>query len=811
MPGRLVAWISLDEGDNDPARFLAYTVAACQSVATQTRQTNLEALDPAVLTAIEPALIALINALADLRPGAMLVLDDYHLIESWEIHSAVHFLLDHLPPSLHLVIATRADPPLSLAQLRARGQLTELRYEELRFTPHEVTAFLNAVMRLNLAPEDVQALDARTEGWIAGLQLAALSLRGRADVQDFIATFSSSHHFVLEYLSGEVLVQLPMSLQRFMLQTSILDRLCGPLCDTVTGDEDGEVQLARIYQDNLFLIPLDEERRWYRYHPLFADLLRKRLLKETGSEKYYELCQRASRWHEEHGSLDEAVNYALQAGDFERVVRMVEEAASAGFLESRLSTMLRWLDAVPEAQLLSRPQLCIYQAWALVINEQLDRALEMLRKSSRVLAAAPPIPGSETAHERLVELLTVVELMASLLAAAYSGQDLDQLCQTVEAVRDRALETGNIFIAAHVVNGLAMGRFHQGRLTAASVHYHELVEFGHQGSGSQLLLAAVGHVGLASVAVERDQREAAEGHLEEAARLGRHRIGTNTLVSAAIARSRLRESAGDRQTALICLDEVERIGRVNASPPALHRLARQRLRLLLSAGELDRAESIVQSLGRLFATYKPGEAPPPVFREAQQILQARVSLYRGDSARALESLNEPERMARAGKRSGRLIEIYLLQALAFQALSCDADAVACVERSLALAESEGYVRVYLDEWEQAAALLRLFYRHASPPAHLVRFARRLLEMFESLLSGTAAAVLGAPPALVEQLTRREGQVLQLLATGLSAPEIARELVVAPSTVRSHLKRVYGKLGVHSRHEAIARGRTLGLV
>jgi LuxR family maltose regulon positive regulatory protein len=806
-----VAWLSLDEGDNDPARFLAYLVAAIRTVAPDTRWASQDGVDTSGPTALEPALTPLINGMAELRPGLILVFDDYHLIESQEIHDGVAFLLEHLPPQGHLVIATRADPPLPLARLRARGQLTELRYGELRFQPQEVTAFLNETMRLDLAPAEVQALEARTEGWIVGLQLAALSLRGRADVRDFIAAFSSSHHYVLEYLTEETLGRLPEGLGRFLLQTSILDRLCGSLCDAVTGGRDSGEVLARIYRDNLFLVPLDDDHLWYRYHPLFGDLLLKRLMKEATPEEVAELRRRASQWHEEQGWLDEAVGYALQAQDFERAVRLVEGAASAGLLESRLSTLLRWLEAVPEETLLMRPRLRIYQAWALVINEQLDRAAQTLRDSSEALTSLPRSAESDALRDELAAPLAIVEMMISTLAAAYSGEELDQVFQTVLAVRERALAAGNLFLAAHATNGAAMALFHQGRLTEAAGYYRELVDLGSQGSGRELPLAAVGHVGLACIALERDQLEAAEEHLKVGRRLGGHRVGTNTLVAAAIARSRLREYAGDSEGAWAALDEVARIRRVKESAPAVHRLTRQRLWLHLSAGELDEADRLGRRLEAGLEPEEFGGREPAVFREAQEILMARLDLRRGEPAQALGRLERWEGMAEIGGRRGRLIEIHLLQALAHRAEGRASDALSYLERSLALAEPEGTVRVFLDEGEPAADLLRAFGRGSSAPSHLRRFASSLLEAFEALWRGDDEGVSAGRPGLVEPLTRRERQVLRLLATGLSGPEIAEELVIAHSTVRTHLKHIYSKLDAHGRHEAMARAKTMGLV
>jgi LuxR family maltose regulon positive regulatory protein len=427
-----------------------------------------------------------------------------------------------------------------------------------------------------------------------------------------------------------------------------------------------------------------------------------------------------------------------------------------------------------------------------------------VRKSADALASVPPSAESDALRKELGEFLTVVEMMGSLLAAAYSGQDLDQVCERALEARGRALEAGNPFMAAHILNGLAMGRFHQGRLTEAAGHYRELVDLGHQGAGSQVPLAAVGHIGLAAVSVERNELEAAEQHLNEGARLGRHRVGANTLVSAAVTRSRLREYAGDHAGAWAALDEAARIRRVKESGPAGHRLTRQRVWLHLAAGEMDQAEVLARRLGE-----KLERAEPAVFREAEQILLARMDLRRGDPARALQLLDEPEATAHAGKRAGRLIEIHLLQALACQAQGRSSDALGYLEQSLGLAEPEGYVRFFLDEGGPAVALLRGFCRAPGPP-RLHQVAQTLLEALDASSPEAGKNTPAARPALIEPLTRRQREVLRLLVEGLSAPEIAQELVVAPSTVRSHLKAIYRKLEVHGRHEAVERARALGL-
>ncbi len=345
--GRPVAWLSLDEGDNDPARFLAYFVAALKAIDANFGAGTLGALQSPQPPPMEAILTALINEFATVPDHFALVLDDYHLITTQPIHDALAFLLDHLPPNLHLVIATRADPPLPLARLRGRGQLTELRLTHLRFTHDEAAAFLNTCVSLNLSPEDVAALEARTEGWVAGLQMAAVSMQGQEDVAGFIQAFTGSDRYILDYLVEEVLQRQPESVQTFLLQTAILDRLTGPLCDAVTGQDDGQATLERMERANLFILPLDNELRWYRYHHLFADLLRYRL-HQAQPDQVPILHGRAGAWYEQNGLITEAIDHALAAGDPEWAAHLIEQAAESTMLRGEVATLLRWVEALPE-------------------------------------------------------------------------------------------------------------------------------------------------------------------------------------------------------------------------------------------------------------------------------------------------------------------------------------------------------------------------------------------------------------------------------------------------------------------------------
>jgi LuxR family maltose regulon positive regulatory protein len=835
-----VAWLSLDDADNETSRFWTYLVAALQTIHADLGQEPLDLLQATQLPSVEGILSPLLNdiaALAHAHPttDVILVLDDYHLIASPQIHEGIAFLLEHQPHNLHLVLSTRADPPVALSRLRARGQLTELRSDDLRFMPEEAATFLNTVMGLDLTPADVEALKIRTEGWIVGLQLAALTLQGRADAQEFIAGFTGSHHYILEYLTEEVLARQTEPVRQFLLQTSILDRFCGPLCDSLMGWEPpvqpGDAQAATLRRPgvpsgslasqemleqldhaNLFVVPLDDQHLWYRYHRLFADLLRKQLGQQTAPQQVAELQQRASAWHEDNGSLDEAVLYALQAQDYERVVRLVEEAASAGRLESRLTTMLHWLEQVPEEMLLLRPRLRLYQAWALVINEQLDLAGQVLRKSADTLQSMPSSAETDTVRGELGALLAIVDSMASALAAAYGGEHLEKAFQLALAVREQALAAGNVFLAGHATNGLAMARFHQGRLSEAAEHYRQLVDLGEAGKASQLSLAAVGKIGLAAIYLERNELDAATRSLDDGLRLGRHRVGTNTLVSAAISQSRLKQYAGDEETALKALDEIEQLGHVRDSAPATHRLARQRAWLKLLGGDLDGADHLVRQLEDPFRQAAFEGKLPTSFHEGQQILQARLHLGRGQAGLALAVLDQLEPAAEVAGRFGRIIEIRMLKALALQTQGSKSAALVELGRSLELAEPEAIRRIYLDEGAPIAALLKLLHQSQEVPLRLRDYAQELLEALDASSREALAHRVPAPTSeRAEPLTRREQQVLHLIAVGLSGPEIAQELVVAYSTVRSHIKSIYGKLGAHSRHEAIERAKALKLV
>jgi len=387
--GRPVAWLSLDEGDNDPVRFLAYFVAAVQTTPSLSEagvgESALAVLQSPQPPPVEAILTALINEIATIPKPFILVLDDYHVIEAQPIHDALIFLLDHLPPQMHLSLATRSDPFLPLSRLRARGQMTDIRADDLRFSPQETTTFLNQVMGLALSGDQVAILESRTEGWIAGLQLAALSIRGQDDTARLISAFAGDDRYIGDYLVDEVLARRPKGTRDFLLQTSILDRLTGPLCDAVPGNEDGQNVLKKLERANLFIVPLDNRRRWYRYHHLFADLLRQRLEESTTLQDIESLHQRASQWYEENDFLIEAVEHKLAAGNHEDVMRLIEQGAGEIFQRSQLNTLTKWWARLSRELVTSRPRLCMIYAWAWLATGHPEEAESCLQAIEQAL------------------------------------------------------------------------------------------------------------------------------------------------------------------------------------------------------------------------------------------------------------------------------------------------------------------------------------------------------------------------------------------------------------------------------------------
>jgi LuxR family maltose regulon positive regulatory protein len=849
---RRFAWLSLDEGDNDPARFLAYLVAALQTIDPSLGSEALSLLEARQPQPPEMILTALINAVAQAPHQIVLVLDDYHLIEVRPIQEIMSFLLDHLPPQLHLALASRADPPLPLARLRGRGALTELRAADLRFTPGEAALFLNQVMDLGLSAEHVDALEARTEGWIAGLQMAALSMQGRADSAGFIQAFTGSHHYIIDYLVEEVLHRQTEQVRNFLLQTAILDRLSGPLCDLVTGQADGSAMLPALERANLFVVPLDDRRQWYRYHHLFADVLRARF-REAQPDQVPILHRRASQWYEQNDFPVEAVRHALAAQDFERAASLVERAWP-GVARSRQDATLRaWLKALPDALVRRRPVLSVYYAGALLVVGEMEAVEPRLRDAERWLeTAAETSEGAQApAGEQVVanedelrKLPSQIAIYRAALAQArgdaagtaqharqalahvqtgdhlghgaaagllglalWASGELDAALRTFGEARISLQLAGNLSDALSSTLILADMYIVQGRLREADRAYEQALQLAAaQGEPAPPATADL-YVGLSELLRERDELEAAARHLHKSKALGEHASLAENRYRWHVAMARLLEAQGDLDGALDRLGEAERLY-LRGFFPEVRPIAALRARIWIAQGRLAEALRWARDRGLSAAD------DLSYLREFDHLTLARLLLAQSNAGQdagalreALDLLGRLLAAAEAGGRAGSVNEILVLQALAHAAQGNTSQALPPLERALAQAEPEDYVRLFAGEGPPLAALLREAAQRGITPGYVGRL---LGAIGESAPPAVGQVTTPAGQPLPEPLSEREREVLRLLRTELSGPEIARQLVVSLNTFHTHTKNIYGKLGVKNRQAAVRRADELNL-
>jgi LuxR family maltose regulon positive regulatory protein len=861
-PPIAVAWLSLDEGDNDPVRFLAYVIAALRTI--EARQESVGSIGKGVLSAlqspqpppVEAVLISLINEIA-VRPSRILfVLDDHHTIESSPVDKVLTFLLERLPPQMHLVVATRDDPRLPLARLRARGQMTEVRASDLRFTSSEAAAFLNQAMGLELSARDIAALETRTEGWIAGLHLAALAMQGTLRVQgnrdtsNFIKAFTGSHRFVLDYLIEEVLEQQPAGIQTCLLQTSILERLTAPLCEAVCfGGTAGSglALLERLDRANLFIVPLDEERRWYRYHHLFAELLRQRL-RQTQPEWVPELHQRASVWHEQNGFLDEAIEHALHSQDPERAADLIKGAAEELWLRDRHSKLGRWLDRLPAELLLVRPGLCIFHAGYLFASGEHDAAESSLQAAEQTLDtrgdSAMVCPGSEQewpivsdGQKLLGRIAATRAFMASYRSDAlgvipharkalahlpekditwrgaaavalgdayiYEGRYVEAHRTYLDALE--ALEaTGNTYLVMNASMKLALNLRSQGRLQQAIKVCRQQLKLA--GEKSLLQTEMVGWL-LAIWGEILAELDDLEGALKQTSKgVERTQGGSDVamLTWSYMCLTRVLYSRDDLAGAEKIVTETERIARESIVPAwVANMMATWRARIWLAQGKLDATLEWVQKR-ELHLDAHPTYVGALLYIALARILVAREQY--DDAIGLLERLLEP---AETGGHVSRAIEILNLQALAFQGQGDTTQAMSRLERALAIAEPGGFIRTFADEGPPMARVLyEALSREIAPD-----YVRRLLAAFPSAEpeqpEPTRSQVSEAE--LIDPLSERELEVLQLIAEGLTNPEIASRLFLSLHTVKTHTRNIYGKLDVHNRTQAVSRARALGIL
>jgi len=846
---RPVAWLSLDEADNDPARFWRHVAAALDRVRPGVADRVGALLGGPLPASFEAVATTLVNELGGVAEESVLVLDDYHLIQAAPVHASVGFLLEHLPACLRLVVASRADPPLPLARLRARGQLAELRAGDLRFTSEEAVQLLREAVGPDLPEGAVLALAARTEGWAAGLQLAGLSLRGHADPAGFVATFSGSHRFVLDYLAEEVLDRQPEPLRAFLLETAVLERLSGGLCDAVTGRTDSQELLEQVERANLFLVPLDEVRGWWRYHQLFSDLLRARLARER-PDRLPRLHQAAAAWSERHGLVDDAIRHALAAGDAVWAARLLEQHFDALLRRSEDATLQQWLSGLPAELVRSRPRLCLAQAlWAL-IGCRLEALEPLLDDAERALASAAEEPYEPSVGRAASLVANVPAATASLRAGAarmrgdadrttaFGQQALARLTEddrTLRALVEWYLTVadwlrGRLVQAEDALAGLVakqraageryfalrcydLGQVQRarGRLSAALRTYRDALEITSE-AGRQLPPAGMALVGMAGVLYERGELDAAHRFATEGVGLCRQLAYPLPRLAGLATLAWIRQAKGDPAGALDAIGEAERVELSPTVVALLNPVPAQRARLLLAQGEIAEAVRWAQARG-----LDPRD-PPSYPRERDYLVLVRVLLASGAPHRALPLLERLHTLAVAQGRTGSSIEVRALQALALAAAGDETGALAALAEALVAAAPEGYLRVFVDEDAPMAALLGTLRTTASaraaaggvPPDYLAT----LVDAFagdgasSDQRRGRAAA---APPGPGVPLSARELEVLGLLAAGKTNPAIAEELVITLDTVKRHVTHILDKLGAANRTQAVTRARELELL
>ena len=830
--GRPVAWLSLDGGDNDPARFLSYLVSAVGGA------TGEEGFGEGVLATLrspEPPRIgaltaALVNEVAALPGGLDLVLDDYHAIDLEAVHRIVTMLLEHLPEHAHLVVSSRVDPPLPLSRMRARGQMVRLGASELAFTLEEAVAFLRGVMELDLSRDDIVNLEERTEGWVAGLQLAALSMRDRKDLSEFVKSFSGGHRDVLDFLAEEVLSRQPERVRAFLLETSILSSLAGPLCDALTGRSDGDRMLERLERENLFVVALDDERVWYRYHHLFAEFLRGRLRRED-PEIVRELHLRASAWYENNGRIAEAIGHALSAPEHGLAARLIGGGARQAWSRGEVPTVLRWLEALPDEARRLRPRLALQHAMALALTGRPDAAEPLLDEIEREVEAT----GDDGRF--LSGFASAVRSWCSRLrgdaphAVGLARQALSLLPDEAGGLRafaavvlgDTLWTTGDLVAAGEALAeaariGRSAGHVYS-TLSAMTLQVRVQAERGRlRDAGETLdraqryveeqgveLLPAVGaiHIGMGALLYERDDLDGAERALETGIRMAKRTGNVTDLVWGYVVLSRAKRARGDEEGALRMAHEAERVARNYGADLEMAVAVAWMMRLLVLRGDLAEAAALERS--------RVPNAEGAAARALDRITSARLLYARGRHREALGLLEEMREPAEANGRTRDLVEILTLQALARWASNEKERAVNTMAEALALAAPEGYLRTFVDEAKPMAELLPTVLEaqqqgrlRPSLPAHYLR-------KLQTTLERDAGGPRLPAERLPEPLSGRELEVLQLVATGKSNSRIASELFVSVGTVKTHLNNVYRKLGTHSRTEAVARARELDLI
>jgi len=830
------AWLALEPGDDDLPRFLTYFVAAIQRARPRIGEGVLRMLKTHKPPSAQVLATVLVNELSEVPGTFVVVLDDLHVVAAEPIQAFLGQLVDHLPPQVRLVLISRADPPLPLSRLRARGQMVELRQDDLSLTPGEAAGFLERVMHLPLREEQRAILLQRTEGWIVGVQLLALSLRGSRDPDAFLRAFTGEHQFIADYLTDEVLARLPDSLRAFMLQTSILERMCAPLCEATTGRAGAQAALEKCLEGNLFLVPLDDQKEWFRFHRLFADLLRKRLYLDSGFDPAG-LHARAGAWFGDHGMPDLAIEHAIAASDAERAAGLIEQIGERMLMHGEASTLLRWLDGLPGQTSRGRPGLAALHGLAMLLcGRSPQTAVALL---AEVSADAEPalVPGEVSTLRALVALMqgdgseairlsemalqqTAVDrplfrsLAADSLGMAYTlAGDTESAVRAFQQVVDISLESDNVMMTVAALTNLAGLQFLHGQLSRAITSCQAVLDLAVDRFGGETPLIAKALLSMGGMVRERGDLTAALRHLSAAARLmeGYGQLG---LSLAFLSIARVKVNQNEWQDAQSYIDEARRLTRATESITMDDRVADvMQVRLWLARGELDKAGQWARAGG--FLDHAPAELIARAGRNAalNEVFQAEyvalihLALAQHQTGRALEMIALLQDLNEKKGYRRRLIELLALKALALHQGGRLDQALQALGEALVIAEPEGYVMVFVDEGRPMSQLLY----QAVARGVSATYAGRLLAAFPVETDRIAPGGPDANGVTVEALSDREAEVLSLIAEGLSNAEIASRLFITLSTVKGHVASILGKLGVKNRTQAATRARGLGLL
>ena len=862
-----VAWLSLDKNDNQAGRFLKYLVAALHGLDHRIGSDAAQLMAGMQQAPSEVVLTSLINDLDATTGEMVLVLDDYQFISSQAVHEKVAFLLEHCPKTFHLVIATRSDPPLPLTRLRARGQTVELRAADLCFTEPEAAQFLNDVMGLHLDAGSVAALEERTEGWIAGLQMAALSMRNHKDVPRFIEGFSGTNRYILDYLLEEVLASQSLEIQHFLLHTSILERLTAPLCDAVLADDKESTRegddrstlsesllvsqsasvLTYLERANLFLVPLDDERIWYRYHHLFADLLRAQLQKALGAQGVAQLHVRAAEWHGQNGSILEAIDHASMASDDERVERFIEQNYMELVSRGEPSGIRFWISKLDKELVYSRPRLCIYEAYSHSWFGELDEADRLLKEAEKHIPSEISDPDARSMQAHLAYVKSRVTAMRGdihraiefclaareTVPASNLALQLDILITlgyeyfllgdyaNASPILDEMIRSG--ITTGAVMNTVAascvMARLYavQGLLRKSYDTCQMAAQLIPEASEQHLGAGALAKVGIADVLCEWNDLDAALVHMKQGLALMPWWDKADDLVLAYITLARIHLAQANKSDATEAVENAIQLIQTRGVFSEARRAAEiARVKLWLAQGDF-------QAANRWVASQEERSDSGDRFgleNELTHITRVRVLIAQNKPDKAIGLLSHLEETARSAGRMGRVIEILLLRSLAMREIGDSKHAILALTKCLTLAEPGGYVRIFLDEGQPMQMLLAQWLARASVGA-LQDYAIRLLSQFDAepqvvtapqrIASPTGDPSASSGQALVEPLSPRELEVLHLVALGRTNQEIARQLVVSRGTVKAHTAHIYRKLDVANRTEAVARARQLGIL